>query len=33
MSTIGVDFVHKTINLDRDIFKLQIWDMSGSERF
>ena len=34
ISTIGVDFKVKTINLDSDkTAKLQIWDTAGQERF
>eukprot|EP01070_Trichotokara_eunicae_P007796 Trichotokara_eunicae@DN5545_c0_g1_i3.p1 len=33
ISTIGVDFKIKTINLDRKLVKLQIWDTAGQERF
>lgn len=33
-STIGVDFAHKKIDLpDGDIVDLQLWDISGQERF
>jgi Ras-related protein Rab-1A len=33
ISTIGVDFKIKTINLDAKKVKLQIWDTAGQERF
>ncbi|KAJ5070772.1 small rab-related gtpase [Anaeramoeba ignava] len=33
VSTIGVDFRIKPIELNGKIFKLQIWDFAGTERF
>jgi Ras-related protein Rab-1A len=33
MTTIGVDFRFKTLNLDQKSIKLQIWDTAGQERF
>jgi Ras-related protein Rab-1A len=33
MTTIGVDFRFKTLNIDQKSIKLQIWDTAGQERF
>ncbi|CAF0710038.1 unnamed protein product [Brachionus calyciflorus] len=33
VSTIGVDFKTKTINVNDNLLKLQIWDTAGQERF
>ncbi|XP_066914270.1 ras-related protein Rab-26-like isoform X2 [Clytia hemisphaerica] len=33
ISTVGIDFRNKTINVDGKKVKLQIWDTAGQERF
>ena len=33
LSTIGIDFKIKIINLENKLIKLQIWDTAGQERF
>jgi Ras-related protein Rab-1A len=33
ISTIGVDFRFRTVNVDNKTVKLQIWDTAGQERF
>jgi small GTP-binding protein len=31
--TVGVDFMTKTIKIDNDIIKIQIWDTAGMEKY
>ena len=31
--TIGMDFLSQTIELNKNIFHLQLWDTAGSEQF
>lgn len=33
MITIGIDYLSQNIKIDNRIFKLQLWDTAGSERF
>lgn len=33
LTTIGVDYKFKTVNINSEIIKFQIWDTSGQERF
>ena len=33
ISTIGVDFKIKTVEIDDKVVKLQIWDTAGQDRF
>lgn len=33
ITTIGVDFRFRTIEIDNKVVKLQIWDTAGQERF
>ena len=33
LSTIGIDFKVRTLNLDDKVVKVQIWDTAGQERF
>ena len=32
-STIGVEFVYKTLKINNDIIKVEIWDTAGQERY
>jgi small GTP-binding protein len=32
-STVGIDFLSKTMNLDNGMIRLQIWDTAGQERY
>ena len=33
VSTIGVDFTNRTVEIGDDLVKLQLWDTAGQERF
>ncbi|CAI9720431.1 ras-related protein Rab-13-like [Octopus vulgaris] len=33
ISTIGIDFKMRTVNMDNKVAKIQIWDTAGQERF
>jgi Ras-related protein Rab-8A len=33
LTTIGIDFKIKTINIGKDKIRLQIWDTAGQEKF
>ena len=33
VSTIGVDFTNRTVEIGEDLVKLQLWDTAGQERF
>ena len=33
LTTVGVDFRFKMMNIDGNLCKLQIWDTAGQERF
>ena len=32
-ATIGVEFIYKTLKINKDIFKIEIWDTAGEERY
>ena len=32
-STIGVEFVYKTLKINKEIIKVEVWDTAGQERY
>ena len=32
-ATIGVEFIYKTLKINKDVFKIEIWDTAGEERY
>ena len=32
-ATIGVEFIYKTLKINKDIFKIEMWDTAGEERY
>lgn len=32
-STIGVEFVYKTLKINKDVIKVEVWDTAGQERY
>ena len=32
-ATIGVEFLYKTLKINKEIFKIEIWDTAGKERY